>query len=86
MKRLIFIVEKPTGEKSEVAWTAYPTVNRATKMGKALLSLGIAEKQQFRWSELVGRKCEVYMKPNTYVNKKGETVTATTIQDVNKTR
>lgn len=86
MKRLIFNVLKGTGpnDLAEVAWVAYPRVNKDTKMGKALIALGMEEGKPFKWDDLVGKKCRVYMKPTTYKNKKGEMVTSTQVQDVNK--
>lgn len=86
MKRFILNVLKGTGpsDLAELAWVGYPRVNPTTKMGKALLALGIKEGEPFKWADLVGKKCKVYMKPTTYKNKKGETVTATQIQDINK--
>lgn len=85
MKRVIFNVIRGTAPTDlvELAWTAYPRVNRETKMGKALISLGVKEGTSFKWNDLVGKKCKVYIKPATYKNKKGETVTSSQIQDVN---
>lgn len=84
MKRFIFIVKDAQNSKeAELAWVAYPRVNVSTKMGKALLSLGVKEGTSFTWEQLKGKECKVYIKPSTYKNKKGEIVNATTIQDIN---
>lgn len=83
LSTLVFEISDPINNKqTRINFAAYPKITKDSRMGKAVMALGIPVGANFSPSDLKGRQCRVLIKTKTFQDKTGAKVTESYIADI----